>query len=142
MIKKMFRIRFIRFLFVGGLNTLFGYSLFSLCIFLGLHYAIAVLIATTIGVLFNFKTIGKIVFKNHNNQLIFKFFVVYSVVYVVNVLGLKIFNIFDISNYIGGAILIMPIAILSYFLNKNFVFEKNNNESILSDNDIVMEGVE
>ncbi|MHC5824813.1 MAG: GtrA family protein, partial [Nostoc sp.] len=43
--------RFIRFLIVGGINTLFGYSLFALLILLNFHYEIAALISTACGIL-------------------------------------------------------------------------------------------
>lgn len=64
----------VKFLLVGGLNTLFGYAVFAVLISTGLHYTIAVFIGTLIGVLFNFKTTGKLVFDSQDNTLIWKFF--------------------------------------------------------------------
>ena len=125
-IKKLigwaFHNQFIRFLFVGGLNALFGYGIFALFIYFKFHYTVASLLATILGILFNFQTVGRLVFKSKNKWLIFKFFGVYAVVYLLNIAGLKVFNNFNISNYIGGAVLIVPMAIVSYFLNKKFVF--------------------
>ena len=60
--------KFIKFLFVGGVNTVFGYSIFALFLFLGMHYAVATLFATILGILFNFKTTGVIVFNNKDNR--------------------------------------------------------------------------
>jgi len=114
--------RFIRFLFVGGLNTLFGYGVFALLIFLGLHYVLAVTLGTIIGILFNFKTTGLIVFKSNDNNLIYKFFGVYVVVYVINLVGLRIFNQLNVSNYIAGAVMLLPVAVISFLLMKTFVF--------------------
>ncbi|MFM6404510.1 MAG: GtrA family protein, partial [Microcystis sp.] len=65
--------KFVRFLLVGVINTLFGYSVFALMICLGLDYRYSLLIATICGVLFNFKTIGGIVFKDQNNRLLARF---------------------------------------------------------------------
>lgn len=115
---------FIRFLLVGGINTLFGYGLFAFFIYLHLHYSVASLLSTVIGVLFNFKTTGKLVFKSSDNRLIVRFFAVYGMVYAVNVLFLKGFKWFGLNLYIAGAILILPLAILSYILNRRFVFKK------------------
>ncbi|MBQ8045896.1 MAG: GtrA family protein, partial [Bacteroidales bacterium] len=64
---------FIRFVLVAILNTLFGYGVYSLLVFLGLHYSVATLGSTVLGVLFNFKTYGVLVFKNTSNKLIFRF---------------------------------------------------------------------
>jgi putative flippase GtrA len=117
--------RFIKFLFVGGLNTLFGYGMFALFIYFDLHYSIASLLATMLGVLFNFKTTGKLVFRSSNNRLIFRFIGVYVIGYLVNILFLKIFQLFEINVYLSGAILILPLAVLSYLLNSRYVFSTN-----------------
>jgi putative flippase GtrA len=116
-------IRFIKFLFVGALNTAFGYLAYALFIFLGFVYPLAVLFANVLGVLFNFKTIGGIVFKNKNNKKIFKFFGVYGFLYFLNVGGIKILKILGCQNmYVNGLILVIPLALLSFTLNKKFVF--------------------
>ena len=54
--------KFVRFLLVGVLNTLFGYFSFATLIIIGLDYKLAALLATIIGVLFNFQTTGRLVF--------------------------------------------------------------------------------
>lgn len=61
--------KFVRFVFVGGLNTAFGFGLYCLLIWMGLSYIWATLISHTLGVLFNFITTGRIVFDNSDNSL-------------------------------------------------------------------------
>jgi putative flippase GtrA len=117
--------RFIKFLFVGALNTLFGYSVFALLYFLGFHYTLAALYSTILGILFNFKTIGKLVFKNHDNTLLIKFIGVYTVNYFVGMSLLKMFDLLKVNMYLASAIILLPLAILGYFLNKTFVFKLN-----------------
>jgi len=116
------RKRLVLFLLVGGLNTLFGYSLYALLLFFHLHYALASLLASIIGVLFNFKTTGVIVFQNQNNLLIFKFIGIYCVTYLINVGCLKILSLYTANMYFAGAILVIPIAFLAFTLMKKFVF--------------------
>lgn len=122
--------QFIRFLFVGGINTIFGYSTFAFFIYCNIHYALASFFSTICGILFNFITVGSIVFNNNNYKLIFRFFAVYGVTFICSILCLKVFNYFYISNYIGGAILVLPMAILSFILNKKFVFVEEQNLQI------------
>ena len=117
--------RFVRFLLVGGLNTMFGYSVFSLCIFLGCHYILASFISTVAGMLFNFKTTGLLVFRNTNNSLIFQFAGVYMFVYGVNVLFLKLLDGITVNAYVSGAIAVVPVALLSFFLLKKIVFKES-----------------
>ena len=114
--------QFTKFLLVGALNSLFGYACFAIFLYFGLHYAAALFFATVLGVLFNFKSTGALVFGSHNNRLIFRFVASYAIVYLVNTAGIKIFTELGCAPYIGGAVLILPMAILAFILNKRFVF--------------------
>ena len=100
-----------------------------------MHYSLAILIGTILGILFNFKTIGALVFREKNNSLIFRFIGVYGLVYLGNISGLRIFTYLGISNYIGGAAMLVPMGLLSYFLNKYFVFNKNLKKEVLINKD-------
>lgn len=122
--KKLLNNKVVRFFLVSGLNTIFGYGLFALLIYVGLHYALVTFITTVITLLFNFKTTGLLVFKNNKNGLIFKFVGVSGIRYIVTVLFLAVFKNFGINEYIGQAILIVPLGFFGYFLNHFFVFNK------------------
>jgi putative flippase GtrA len=115
--------RFIRFLIVGGINTAFGYGIFALLIFLKLHYSIAALLATILGVLFNFKTTGRLVFESKDNGLIFKFVGVYAIIYTINTTSLGVLNFFKVNMYLAGAVMLLPMAMLAFVLNKSLVFK-------------------
>jgi len=108
---------------VGGVNTLVGYGFFAFFLFSGFHYTASVLFATIIGVLFNFFTIGRIVFINSKNSLVFRFLSVYAIVYLLNIIGLRISELFNFNLYLSGAALVFPLALVSYTLNKKFVFK-------------------
>lgn len=115
--------KFFRFIFVGILNTIFGYSLFAFFIFLNMHYSLAVLWSSVLGVLFNFKTIGKLVFGSHDNSLIFRFITVYIIIYVLNISCLWYLKYLGLENmYTNGVLLLVPLAIVSFVLNKQYVF--------------------
>ena len=120
--KKILERRFARFLIVGGINTLFGYGVFVLLIYIGLHYSLAALLGTILGILFNFQTVGRLVFNGYRHDLFFKFLAVYGATYLLNVAGLYFFNPAGVSNYLAGSILILPVAFIAFFLNKTFVF--------------------
>ena len=114
-----------KFIFVGILNTIFGYSLFALFIYLGLYYPLAVLLSTILGVLFNFKTIGRLVFDSNDNGLIFRFIFVYAITYLLNIFFLWLLKKLGSENmYIDGFALLIPLAAVSFLLNKFFVFRR------------------
>lgn len=114
--------RFFRFILVGGINTTFGYGCFALLLYAGLHYALALLLATVLGVLFNFKTTGLLVFGSRNNRLIVRFILAYAFVYLLHVGALQVLTGLGVSPYIGAAIMILPISVLAFIINKSFVF--------------------
>lgn len=114
--------RLIRFFLVGGVNTAFGYSAFALLLFAGLHYAWAALLATIAGVTFNYFTTGRLVFEHMSRGRIVRFAAVYGAVYVLNVASLAGLERFRVDAYLGGLLLLLPSALLSYVLMKHFVF--------------------
>ncbi len=117
--------QFIRFIFVGVLNTAFGYGVYCLGIWIGLSYWWATLVANVLGVLFNFKTIGVLVFENPNNRLFFRFVLCYVLAYFINVGIIKLFTQFtSLNQYISGFIAIVITALFSFFFQKLIVFRK------------------
>jgi putative flippase GtrA len=114
--------KLIKFFMVGALNTLFGYSVFLAFLWLGLHYSVAIAIATILGVLFNFKSIGFLVFQSKDNSRIYRFLFVYAIIYVLNVVGVGLLLLANIDEWLGGLILLLPLALLSFYLNSRFVF--------------------
>ena len=115
--------KFFKFLFVGFLNTAFSYFIYAILIAVGLIANMALFFQYIIGVLWNFKTTGTIVFQNKNNKLIFKFILSYIFTFLVNSVFLAILTRY-LNAYLAQAILIMPIAMLSFIILKNWVFKK------------------
>ena len=118
---------FVKFILVGVLNTAFGYLAYALLLFLGLHYTLAVVLSTIAGVLFNFKTTGTIVFKNNNNKLIFKFVAVYAITTTLGIIILRMAELAGINLYLAGLVSTGICAIISFLLNKNWVFKYEKN---------------
>lgn len=116
---------FVKFILVGILNTLFGYTVFALLLFTGLHYSLAVILATIAGVLFNFKTTGVLVFKNNNNLLIFKFVAMYTFTSAVSIGLLHIAELNKLNLYFAGLITTGMMAVVSFIISKYWVFKES-----------------
>ena len=127
LVRKFWKNQLFRFLIVGGINTLFGYLIYAFFIFIGLHYTLAALLGQICGILFNFNTTGRIVFYNTRKSLLFRFIGVYTFTYFVNIFFLRLFSLINFNMYVAGAILVLPIALLSYYLNKTYVFSAVQN---------------
>lgn len=114
---------FIRFLAVGFLNTVFGYMLFALLTWMGLSYPWAIGLSTIVGVLFNFQTTGRLVFGTTNKQRLIRFIGAYALIYVLNVGGVALLLGWGFNVYWAGALLLLPMAGISYFTLRVFVFQ-------------------
>lgn len=121
---KIFGCRLVRFFSVAALNTAFGYTVFSLFIFCGLHYTLAALLGQIIGVLFNFRTYGALVFRKREIRLLPRFIMVYVITYFCNVGGMTLVKfLWGWNDYVASAVLCVPVGVLGYLLNKVLVFE-------------------
>lgn len=115
----------INFIMVSGLNTLVGYSFYAVFIFMGMTYPLALFFATVVGVLFNFKTMGRLVFNNTNNNLFFKFALVYCFMYLFQIVIIGLMESQSANPYYAGLVTMILAAIITFVLNKLIVFRKN-----------------
>jgi putative flippase GtrA len=114
--------RVVRFVAVGALNTAFGYSVFYLLLALSGHSIASLAIATIFGMLFNFRSIGGLVFGSSDSRLLTRFIAVYVVVFIVNAAGLRALELLGVGSALAAALLIPVMAALAYRLMRDFVF--------------------
>ena len=118
------RNRFIRFLIAGGINTLFGFAVYSVCIVMGSTVWMALLVGTVLGTIFNFFTTGSYVFRELSPKRIPRFVICYVIVYCINLILIELVSIWINSKIVSQAIIVIPIAAVSYFVMARFVFFK------------------
>lgn len=118
--------RIFRFLSVGLLNTVFGYAVYAILIFVSVPYLTALLIATFAGVIFNYFSFGRIVFHGHSGRLIFgKFVFAYGLVYIANAVLLEILTKKFLLNPYVGQITCIPLSVLlGWLLMNKWVYKK------------------
>jgi putative flippase GtrA len=117
--------QFLRFLVVGGINTVFGYSLFAVFVYIGFTYPYAIALSTIGGVLFNFHSVGRLVFSHAPKSRFLRFVGVYVVVYLVNLAGVRELLGFGLGVYIANAIMLIPLSVLAFVLNRKLVFHRS-----------------
>ena len=124
LITRLWQIRLLRFLVVGAINTIFSYIVYAILILAGAHYSLATLISTVLGIIFNFFTTGRIVFRNMDNKRFISFVLVYAFTYLVNILLLRwLIDGLAMEKLFAGALVTLPVALLSYFLNAKLTFK-------------------
>lgn len=115
-----------RFLVAGGINTIFGFVIYSLSIAAGVAVWLALLASTLSGTIFNFFTTGGYVFRQLSPRRFPRFIVCYLLVYGINLMFIELVSAWLSSKIVAQAILVFPMALLSYFLMGRFVFFRNN----------------
>lgn len=124
---KLFSDKRIRFVFVGGINTLVGYGSYVILVFFGVHYIIANTLATVIGITTSYFSNKYFTFKvlKKSSAEIIRFVLVYAVGYFIN-LGI-LYVLVDVmggNRYISGLITLLVTTMLSYFGHNYFSFKK------------------
>lgn|GEM_PF-1442613 len=116
--------RFMRFLIAGGMNTLFGFAIYSASILAGSTVWLALLAGTIAGTIFNFITTGGYVFRDISLTRFPRFVSFYLLVYGVNLGLIELLSIWLRNEILSQSILIFPMALLSYVLMARFVFSQ------------------
>jgi len=114
--------QFLRFIAIGLINTAFSYSVYAFFIYLGLNYALANLLALIFGILFSFKMQGRFVFMNSGNHLFWRFLLGWAVIYLATITLIGQFIALGLNAYVSGALALPFSTVLSYLLQKYFVF--------------------
>ena len=114
--------RFVHFLLVGAINTCFGYLIYASMVFIGFRPSVALLIATILGVTFNFMSFGKVVFKKLAWKRIPYFVAIYVVNYLGNIVLLGEVQRFIPSPYLAQAVILPLSVIFLFFMLGRFVF--------------------
>jgi putative flippase GtrA len=114
--------RWLRFLVVGGMNTAFGYGVYVFLVFLGVNFAVSNLCSLVLGILFSFHTQGTLVFKNSESGLFLRYVAMWSVLYLSNTVMIGSLIKLGADAYSAGALAIIPNTVISFFLQKRFIF--------------------
>jgi putative flippase GtrA len=80
--------QFVRFVLVGVLNTAFGYGIYGLFLWVGVGLPLSLLGATVLGVLFNFVTTGRLVFRDFAWHRLPAYLVTYALLWLVGTGGI------------------------------------------------------
>lgn len=112
----------VRFLGVGVLNTAFGYAIFAGGVLVGLSSGLALAIAMVIGVIFNFFTLGRLVFDSRDPTRLPRFVGVYALTYVVNLMLLRLWEGAGVGPLLAQLACLPVTVSLTFVLMRFLVF--------------------
>ncbi|NOJ50917.1 GtrA family protein [Bradyrhizobium archetypum] len=125
-------VNFVKFMLVGIVNTAVGYVLFALFYLLLGSHQLAITLATACGVVFNFHSTARLVFRNRKFFVLLPFAAGYAAVWLVDILLLNELTALALSPLVGQTLALPLLALLSYAINRYLVFRRAPMKTIRS----------
>jgi len=110
-----------RFYQAGAINAAFGFGLYALLVWLGLGMYLAQVVAHVLGVVFNYFSYSRHVFRGRSPAKL-RFVLSYAVNYLVSVAVLAVVSTVVHSPYAAGLATIVIASVLNYFVLRYLVF--------------------
>jgi putative flippase GtrA len=110
----------LRFGAVGLLNTMVGYFVFAALLLAGLWPGAALVLATVVGLAFNYQTSQCLVFRTGGRLA--QFVMLYAGVLALNWVSLRTLHSLGLPELQAQALLTLPLAALSFVGQRLFVF--------------------
>ena len=121
-IAPLLRPQFMRYLAVGAANTGFVILVYWAMLWAGLSVPLASLASLVVGILISFTTQSRFVFDNRDPWKLLPYFVVWSILYAFNLGLIWLLMRCGLDAYAAGFLSTPATVLLSYFLQKAFVF--------------------
>ena len=120
--------KFGRFLVVGLINTIFGYSVYALLLWLGMSPQPALVVAFSIGVMWNYFTTARYVFGSTGFRKLPAYVAAYLSIYIANASALQALLTRGIDPFLAQAVLTPLVAVLSFCL-LSLVFRRSDKDN-------------
>jgi len=121
-IAPLLRPQFMRYLAVGAANTGFSILVYWAMLWAGLAVPLASLASLGVGILISFTTQSRFVFDNRDPWKLLPYFIVWSILYAFNLGLIWLLMRCGLDAYAAGFLSTPATVLLSYFLQKAFVF--------------------
>lgn len=112
----------LRFLVVGGANTLFAYAIYAAGLFLGAPYQLASIIALVGGIATGFVLQGKVTFRSRLEGRFLPFVALWTLLYLANITLIRCLGLAGVGYYLGGLIAAVPVNAISYLALRYVIF--------------------
>lgn len=116
------RLRPLRYLIAGGVNTAVSYGSYALALHAGLTLALASLVGLLAGIAVGFFTQGRFVFRDASPARLPRFLLAWAAMYGLHMAIVTGLRPLGVNAYIGGLVALGVITALSYFVLRDLVF--------------------
>jgi putative flippase GtrA len=124
-LREVVLLRFLGFVFAGGVATALNYSLFSLLMVLGVHYLVASAVGYASGIIVSFLINRRYVFRStgDSRRQLARYTLIYLGAMLVQLGLLEVFVRIGSDPFIANACAIIIVVILNFFVIRRFVFK-------------------
>lgn len=112
-----------RYYQAGIVNTAFGYGLYATFVAAGFNMYVAQITAHFLGVAFNYLTYSRHAFRDSQASKV-RFVMSYVVNYLLGLASLATLSRIFVSPYIAGALAVVLVSLINYFILRHFVFNR------------------
>lgn len=123
-IAPLLRAQFVRYLIVGGANTGFSLFVYWTMLWLGFTVPLASMASLIIGILVSFAMQSHFVFDDRRLRNLLPYLVVWGVLYAFNLGVIELLMHEGMNAYLAGLLSAPATVLLSYFLQRSFVFRR------------------
>lgn len=127
-LERMLNDQRIRFIIVGSINTIVGYGAFVIMVFVNMHYLVANICSTIIGITCSYILNKYFTFHSSEKSVmeICRFISVYLFSFAIgNLVLLVTVEWMTLTPYLAGGINLAMTTIISWFGHKYFSFKSN-----------------
>lgn len=126
------KIRSLKFLVVGAINTVLIYAIYVALVYMGLHYNVALTIDYAIGILLGYYLNRHWTFAGRSKvqHSFSKYLLTYLAVYAVNIVTLNLFMVFTNLGPLWGQVVALAIATVFSFSIQNYWVFRSNDRSV------------
>lgn len=119
----------LRFLIVGGLNTLACYLVFAALVWEGVDFKLANFASLIFGICLNFTLQGRFVFDDRDPRRFFRFALFWFAIYCAQTGVIWLLVRVGLSPQLAGLIVLPGTAVVSYFVQKSLVFRSGGGKA-------------
>lgn len=127
LLKKIYDLHISKYIIVGVLNTIVGYSVYSLLILIDIKYAFALLISHIAGVINSYFWNKYYTFKSSSKNWheLKRFILIYILYYILNLLILSsLIELVSLHPLLGQALSLVVVTTFSFFAHKYWTFKR------------------
>jgi len=122
LLKIVYDIKIIRFIFIGGLNTVYGITLYFSLIFFGAGYTMSLILLHTTAPLINYFTYKHFLYRDKKGN-IYLYYLMSLSLFFINYILINLLLSINFNEYFSGLISILSTSFITFYIQKKVIYK-------------------